>query len=92
MCFTCPVQVHCLREALRTDEGNAVWGGFTPSQRRRYIAPKVRGDFSREKLAAAILKVGGKFMAKMEERGLPTNRSRLHEVAAGGYPPLPDLD
>lgn len=92
MCFSCPVQVKCLQEALKFDASWGVWGGFTSSQRRRYIVPKTRGDYSRTKVASIALKAGQKFMSRLEERGLPSNRDRLAAISLGGYPPLPDVD
>ncbi|MEV7417582.1 WhiB family transcriptional regulator [Streptomyces sp. NPDC089919] len=34
VCALCPVQVECLRHALRTQEPYGVWGGLTEAERR----------------------------------------------------------
>lgn len=41
-CLICPVQIECLADAMGGDDGFGVWGGLTPSQRKRYAAPAVR--------------------------------------------------
>ena len=90
ICFSCPVQVRCLQEALKNDEPWGGWGGFTASQRRRYIAPKYKNNPRREALAGVILTVGGRFMDRLDEEGMPDNRDRLKAISRGEWPPMPD--
>lgn len=42
LCSVCPVQVECLRECIHLDTDLMVWGGLTPSQRKRYLDPALR--------------------------------------------------
>lgn len=34
-CQACPVRAQCLEFALVHDEGEGIWGGLTPGQRKR---------------------------------------------------------
>lgn len=34
VCAGCPVQTDCLAYALRTGQGDGIWGGLTPGERR----------------------------------------------------------
>lgn len=42
VCYLCPVQLDCLYYWHETDGEYGVWGGFTVSQRKRYLQPKLR--------------------------------------------------
>lgn len=37
MCEACDVQAECLGHALASGERHGVWGGFTPTERRRIL-------------------------------------------------------
>jgi len=41
-CYQCPVQVECLAYSIEIDAPFGVWGGLTESQRKRYLAPRLR--------------------------------------------------
>lgn len=41
ICQLCPVRESCLRFALAAREEYGVWGGTTPQERRRILAPKI---------------------------------------------------
>lgn len=43
-CVICPVREECLRQAMQTEEIFGVWGGYSPSQRKRYVARRSRQD------------------------------------------------
>jgi len=36
-CRACPVRAECLDFAINTHQSEGVWGGMTPSQRRRLV-------------------------------------------------------
>lgn len=38
VCRTCPVAAACLAEALQRGERSGIWGGTTPTDRRRLTA------------------------------------------------------
>lgn len=38
ICHDCPIQMRCLTYALKHREQFGIWGGFTPSERRRMNA------------------------------------------------------
>jgi WhiB family redox-sensing transcriptional regulator len=40
ICNTCPVALECLRWALDHDEQHGIWGGMTPTERRRMLVEK----------------------------------------------------
>lgn len=42
VCYLCPVQMDCLYYWYETDAEYGVWGGFTVSQRKRYLQPRLR--------------------------------------------------
>lgn len=35
ICRTCPIAADCLQYALQAGEDEGIWGGLTPSERRR---------------------------------------------------------
>lgn len=37
ICQGCPVSIDCLQFALRVKEGEGIWGGHTPKERRRLV-------------------------------------------------------
>lgn len=76
-CYSCPVQVDCLRYCLETDQKYGVWGGLTESQRKRYLTAAMRDSLDDEELAAVILKCGTRIFKRLEE--------------LQGEAPLPDL-
>lgn len=43
VCFRCPVRVDCLNYALDNHEGHGIWGGATPSERRRIRQVRAQG-------------------------------------------------
>jgi WhiB family transcriptional regulator, redox-sensing transcriptional regulator len=43
ICRVCPVRVDCLTYAITTKQSDGIWGGATPSQRRRMVRAARRG-------------------------------------------------
>nr|WP_245866126.1 WhiB family transcriptional regulator [Rhodococcus kyotonensis] len=41
VCLRCPVSKECLRHALLNREQHGIWGGLTPSERRRTRLPRL---------------------------------------------------
>lgn len=67
-CYTCPVQMDCLRWCVETDIQYGVWGGLTESQRKRYLMPAIRKDgLNDEVLSDVIWKVGARIFKRLEE-------------------------
>lgn len=70
VCYTCPVQLDCLLYAVEKDERFHIWGGLTESQRKRYVAPLVKGQWSYtamvDELEALIEKLGVRFTATVK--------------------------
>jgi hypothetical protein len=58
VCYICPVQQECLRECAELGVDLMVWGGLTPSQRKRYLEPALRTMPVREAVRQAIAEVG----------------------------------
>lgn len=57
-CFNCPVQISCLKEGVRIDAPDGVWGGLTYSQRKRIVRPLIhRMGFTEVTLAVAVDRV-----------------------------------
>jgi WhiB family redox-sensing transcriptional regulator len=42
VCAGCPVREHCLAHALQFHEDHGVWGGTTPTERRRLRRSRAR--------------------------------------------------
>ncbi len=42
VCMECPVRAECLEYALRRRETEGVWGGLTPTERRRLARERRR--------------------------------------------------
>lgn len=42
VCHTCPILAACLTYALQAGEGDGIWGGTTPPERRRLHATRTR--------------------------------------------------
>lgn len=67
-CYTCPVQMQCLRWCVESDIQYGVWGGLTESQRKRYLMPAIRKDgLNDEVLSQVIWKVGSRIFKRLEE-------------------------
>lgn len=67
-CYTCPVQVQCLRWCVEFDQQFGVWGGLTESQRKRYLMPAIRKDgLTDDVLGEVIWKVGARIFKRLEE-------------------------
>jgi WhiB family redox-sensing transcriptional regulator len=41
-CTVCVVQVRCLDHALKFKEGDGIWGGATPKERRRIVKQRTQ--------------------------------------------------
>lgn len=69
-CYSCPVQVQCLRWATEKDVSCGVWGGLTESQRKRYLAPAVRKEgTSDEVLGGVVLQCGARIFKRLKIQG-----------------------
>lgn len=62
----CPVQLECLRYCVDTDSTYLIWGGLTPSQRKRYIGR--RQVLSNDRLAAIIVRAGTRVLNRIERQ------------------------
>lgn len=52
ICARCPVVTECLDHALLTRQPDGVWGGLTPSERKRYQPQRETGVALRAREAA----------------------------------------
>lgn len=87
-CYTCPVQVQCIRWCVESDIQYGVWGGLTESQRKRYLMPAIRKHgLSDEVLSEVIWRVGSRIFKRLEENGF---RSPHLAEEAGEAQPLED--
>lgn len=78
-CYTCPVQMDCLRWCVETDIQYGVWGGLTESQRKRYLMPAIRkSGLNDDVLSEVIWRVGSRIFKRLEENGF-----RPPHLAAG---------
>ncbi len=79
-CYTCPVQVDCLRWCVEFDQEFGVWGGVTESQRKRYLMPAIRKDgLTDEVLSEVIWRVGSRIFKRLEERESPPHLYSIEE-------------
>lgn len=75
-CYQCPVQVECLAYSIEIDAPFGVWGGLTESQRKRYLAPRLREAYrsntevTPEILAGVILLCGSAILKKLSHLAL----------------------
>lgn len=42
LCYECPLRAACLQKALDRDEGDGIWGGFSPVERKLWV--RFHGD------------------------------------------------
>jgi hypothetical protein len=67
VCYTCPVQIECLKYCLDEDQRFGVWGGLTESQRKRYLVPAIRRHgSSREVLEQVVVACGVRILRRLE--------------------------
>ena len=64
----CPVQLNCLRYCIETDSIYLIWGGLTPSQRKRYIGR--REELSDDELADIIIQAGSRVLNRIEKEAM----------------------
>jgi hypothetical protein len=64
----CPVQLECLKYCIETDSIYLIWGGMTPSQRKRYIGR--RQVLSDDSLADIIVRAGSRVLNRIERQAL----------------------
>lgn len=60
ICYAeCPVQTECLRFCMETDSLYGIWGGLTPSQRKRHT-DKLKKDGLEDVILQAIIERAGR--------------------------------
>lgn len=63
-CQLCPAQADCLHDARTNDDGFGVWGGLSPSQRKRYF------NGPPESLERVLARAENRLDLYLAERGL----------------------
>lgn len=67
ICYAeCPVQVECLAFCIESDSLYGIWGGLTPSQRKRHTDKLKKEDYDDALLASIISRAGRRIINRIK--------------------------